>query len=75
MHILPMYVYDNRDNSLGYTWKSQAELGTVFISEDELFGRIEFQHFTEHDHKVKYAMDLGWRYNVDNGRWYRLKSF
>lgn len=58
----------------GYKWSVQAEYGTISIEEEELFNRIEFQHISEHEHKVAYAMDLGWRYNVDNQMWYRIKG-
>lgn len=59
----------------GYTWSIQAEHGIIAIAEEELFARAEFQHFTEHEYKVSYAMDLGWRYNVDNSKWYRIKGY
>lgn len=59
----------------GYKWSIQAKHGTVDISEEELFSRPEFAHFTEHEYKVTYAMDSGWRYNVDSGKWYRIKGF
>ncbi|WP_226035666.1 hypothetical protein [Aquibacillus saliphilus] len=58
----------------GYKWSIQAEYGTVYILEEELFDRVEFQHLNNHEYKVAYAMDLGWRYNVDNGTWYRIKN-
>jgi hypothetical protein len=67
----------HEDNNLlnGYKWSIQAEYGTVYIYEEDLFNRVEFQHFTDHEYKVSYAMDLGWRYNVDNGKWYRIKGY
>lgn len=65
----------NDNPMLGYKWSVQAKFGTVSISEEELFNRIEFRHLTEHECKVAYAMDLNWRYNVDNGQWYRIKGY
>lgn len=59
----------------GYKWSIQTELGIVSISEEELFNRPEFHHFSDHEYMVSYAMDLGWRYNVDIGKWYRIKGF
>jgi hypothetical protein len=59
----------------GYKWSIQAEHGIVTIPEEELFDRTEFQHFTEHEHKASYAVDLGWRWNVDNGKWYRIRGY
>ena len=59
----------------GYKWSIQAKYGTVYIPEEELFNRIEYQHLTKHEYKVSYAMDLGWRFNVDNQMWYRIKGY
>lgn len=66
----------HEDNNLlkGYKWSVQAKYGTVSISQEELFNRVEFQHIEKHEHKILYAVDLGWRYNVDNGKWYRIKG-
>lgn len=74
MLLTPKHFHVNNNPRMGYTWKAQAEHGIVIIDEDELFNRIEFQHLPDHEYKVSYAMDLGWRYNVDNGKWYRLKG-
>lgn len=59
----------------GYKWSIQAEHGIITITEEELFNRVEFQHLTEHEYKVSYAMRLGWRWNVDNRKWYRIKGY
>lgn len=64
---------DNQEYK-GYKWSIRAEYGTVEITEEDLFSRVEFEHITEHKIKVAYAMDLGWRHNVDNGKWYRIKN-
>lgn len=60
---------------LGYKWTIIGKHGLVSIPEEELFNRIEFQHLTEREYKVSYAMDLGWRYNVDNQEWYRIRGY
>lgn len=65
----------NRNSLLGYLWTVQAQYGTIEIAEEELFSRIEFSHLTKHEYKVSYAMDQGWRYNVDSGKWYRIKGY
>lgn len=65
----------NNNPLLGYLWSIQTQYGTVYISEEELFNRVEFQHILKHENKVSYAMDLGWRFNVDNGMWYRIKGY
>lgn len=59
----------------GYRWSIQAHYGTISISEEELFNRVEFQHLEKHEYKVSYAMDLGWRFNVDSQMWYRIKGY
>lgn len=74
MHKLPKEYYAEGFHLMGYTWKAQAEFGIVQIEEAELFNRSEFQHFTDHEEMVAYAMDLGWRFNIDNQKWYRLRG-
>lgn len=74
MHKLPKEYYAEGFHLMGYSWKAQAEFGTVYIDEKELFDRIEFGHFPDHEHKVAYAMDMGWRFNIDNQKWYRLRG-
>lgn len=59
---------------LGYKWSVQAEFGIVSITEETLFNREEFQHFFSYDAKVDYAIELGWRFNIDNGESYRIKG-
>jgi hypothetical protein len=58
----------------GYKWSVQAEYDTVTISEEDLFNRVEFEHLQEHEYKVAYAVDLGWRYNIDSSEWYRIRG-
>lgn len=65
----------NNDIQLGYTWSAQSWYGIVEIEEYELFMRVEFEHLPQHATKVFYAMNMGWRYNVDNRKWYRLKGY
>lgn len=60
---------------LGYKWSIQAKYGTINISEEDLFNRLEFQYITGHEYKVSYAMDLGWRFNIDCQMWYRIKGY
>lgn len=67
--------YAENDMQKGYKWSVQAEHGVVTISEEELFDRIEFQELTAHAEKASYAMRLGWRFNVDNSKWYRIKGY
>lgn len=68
--------WHEQDNPMyGYKWSIQAKYGTVVIDEGELFNRKEFQSFPSHEYKVAYAMDMGWRYNVDSGMWYRIRGF
>lgn len=74
-HTVQSNWHTNNNPMLGYTWKTLAEHGWVEIEEGELFSRIEFNHLTEHEYKVAYAMDLGWRFNVDNQKWYRVKGY
>lgn len=65
---------DNNVNK-GYKWSIKAEHGTVSVSEGELFNREEFKHFNEQADKMHYALELGWRFNVDNQMWYRIKGY
>lgn len=58
----------------GYKWSVQAKYGIVETSQEELFSRVEFECLDSSDEKVVYAVSLGWRFNVDNQRWYRIKG-
>lgn len=64
------------DNNImkGYKWSIQNKYGIVSISDEELFNRIEFQHCKDQSEKIVYAVHLGWRFNVDNQLWYRIKG-
>lgn len=75
MSKIPKEWHEDNHPLKGYKWKVRAENGTIQITEDELFSREEFVHFREHEQKVAYAMDLGWRFNMDNQRWYRIKGY
>ena len=67
--------FENDNMQMGYKWSIQAKNGIVTISEEELFSRVEFAHIAEDEYKRSYAMDLGWRWNIDNGKWYRIKGY
>jgi hypothetical protein len=68
--------WHNQNNPmLGYKWEIQYKYGIIWITEDELFDRREFKHFTTHEYKVAYAMDMGWRFNIDNQMWYRISGY
>ncbi len=77
MRALPIEYHVLRNRMLGYTWEAQAEHGIITIDEEELFSRVEFEllPINDHPYKVAYARDLGWRYNVDNSKWYRLRGY
>ena len=65
------------DNNVmkGYKWSIQAKYGIVEISQEELFSRVEFQCIESNDEKVVYAVGLGWRFNVDSQKWYRIRGY
>lgn len=66
--------HEKNNIMLGYKWSIQAKYGIVSISQEELFSRVEFQCQSDHNDKILYAVHLGWRYNIDNGNWYRIKG-
>lgn len=66
--------YEDNKYANGYKWSIRAKFGVVEISEEELFSRLEFAHFRAHSAKFSYAMNLGWRFNIDNQKWYRIKG-
>lgn len=74
-HNIPSDWYEEGYRYKGYSWLIQAKYGTVYTTEEELFGRPEFAHLDKHEYKVAYAMDLGWRFNVDNQKWYRIRGY
>lgn len=67
--------HDDNNILRGYKSSIQEQYGTVCISEKELFNSDDFIHLTEHEYKVSHAIDLGWRYDVINKQWYRIKGF
>ena len=58
----------------GYKWSIQAKYGIVEIKQEDLFNRIEFGGQTQSE-KVVYAVSLGWRFNIDNQKWYRILGY
>lgn len=64
------------DNNImkGYKWSIQNKHGIVETVQKELFSRPEFQCLESQSEQIVYAVHLGWRFNVDNQKWYRIKG-
>lgn len=75
MYKLKDTLHQQRNTDLGYSWDAQRNFGTVEISKDELFSRLEFEPFHSDTDKDTFAQSLGWRFNIDKQVYYRLKGY
>lgn len=67
-----LYIDNNPNN--GFKWSVMAEHGVIWIKQDELFARPEFEDMTN-GQKIIYAFDLGWRYSTDKMMWHRIRGY
>lgn len=75
MRAIPVEWFENDNVNYGYKWSVQSDYGIIVIEKDELFSRIEFDYFETEQACFDYAHDQGWRFNVDNQKWYRIKGY